>query len=290
MNQILDKAYQGLVNKASPTGLLPIWNKWVDKKVVKKYGFSYNVAKAKSILAAAGYKDTNGDGYVENKDGSPIDLKHRLPERVVRLDDVDPGDRRQREGRRDQDHAGVPRVRHDGRRPRPRQLRPAARQRPAVLATRRGRTTSTSSSCRSRRTRRRSTTSGTRTRPPGTSTKQLDKTPSTNDKAYQAIMSKLQTIFLQDLPAIPLWYNGMWSMVNTQYWTNWPSSDERAVHADLLAELLADDEHRHAHAASAPRARRRGAQIGDRSNTPPGLDREGCCSFRLPCELDRSSR
>ena len=87
MDQILDKAYQGLVNKASPTGLLPIWDKWIDKKVVKKYGFSYNVAKAKKILAAAGYKDTNGDGYVENKDGSQIDLEHRLPERVVGLDD-----------------------------------------------------------------------------------------------------------------------------------------------------------------------------------------------------------
>ena len=36
MNQILDKAYQGLVDKASPTGLLPIWNKWVDKKAVAK--------------------------------------------------------------------------------------------------------------------------------------------------------------------------------------------------------------------------------------------------------------
>ena len=68
------KADHGLVTKASPTGLLPIWNKWVNKKVVSKYGFSYNVAKAKSILAAAGYKDRNGDGYVENKDGSKIDL------------------------------------------------------------------------------------------------------------------------------------------------------------------------------------------------------------------------
>ena len=37
-------------------------------------------------------------------------------------------------------------------------------------------------------------------------------------------MSKLQTVFLQNLPAIPLWYNGMWAMFNTKYWTNWPSA------------------------------------------------------------------
>ena len=45
------------------------------------------------------------------------------------------------------------------------------------------------------------------------------------------MMSKLQKTFLQDLPAIPLWYNGMWAMVNTKYWTNWPSVDGRPVHA-----------------------------------------------------------
>ena len=60
-------------------------------------------------------------------------------------------------------------------------------------------------------------------------------------------MSKLQKTFLQDLPAIPLWYNGMWSMVNTKYWTNWPSSTGPQLHAVLVAQLLADDEHRHAH-------------------------------------------
>jgi ABC-type transport system substrate-binding protein len=56
VGQIIDKAYQGLVNKASPTGLLPIWSKWIDKNVVKTYGFSYNTTKAKTLLAAAGYK------------------------------------------------------------------------------------------------------------------------------------------------------------------------------------------------------------------------------------------
>ena len=79
MNQILDKAYQGLVQKASPTGLLPIWSKWIDKQVVKQNGFSYNPARAKAILAAAGYKDVNNDGYVENKDGSKIDLQIIVP-------------------------------------------------------------------------------------------------------------------------------------------------------------------------------------------------------------------
>ena len=58
-------------------------------------------------------------------------------------------------------------------------------------------------------------------------TQALDKIPSSNTKAFQATMSQLEKTFLQDLPAVPLWYNGMWSMVNTKYWKNWPSA--RAV-------------------------------------------------------------
>jgi peptide/nickel transport system substrate-binding protein len=52
----------------------------------------------------------------------------------------------------------------------------------------------------------------------------LDKIPTSNTRAYQAAMSKLQRMFLTQLPAIPLWYNGMWSMVNTKYWSGWPSA------------------------------------------------------------------
>jgi peptide/nickel transport system substrate-binding protein len=37
-------------------------------------------------------------------------------------------------------------------------------------------------------------------------------------------MAKLQTMFMQDLPAIPLWYNGMWAMFNTKHWTGWPAA------------------------------------------------------------------
>ena len=36
--------------------------------------------------------------------------------------------------------------------------------------------------------------------------------------------SKIQKFILEDLPAIPLWYNGLWSQYNTTYWTNFPKS------------------------------------------------------------------
>ena len=100
--------YGGIVTTANSTGLLPIWNKYVDNAQVKAKGFGYNIAKAKSILKAAGYKDNNDDGFVENKDGSKIDLEPHRPERLVGLDDGDPDHLRQREGRGHQDHAAYP--------------------------------------------------------------------------------------------------------------------------------------------------------------------------------------
>ena len=226
MDQILDKAYQGLVNKASPTGLLPIWDKWVDDKVVKQHGFSYNVEKAKSILADAGYKDTDGDGFVENKDGSKIDLSIVCPNgwsdwmtSIQVIADsakevgikITPGFPEYGTMADDRGHA-----RYDLLLGNDRQYSntpwtyyqyifqlPILENQTTVNYERYSNQTAWNL------------------------TKQLDKTPTTNTKAYKSVMTKLQTIFLQDLPAIPLWYNGMWSMVNTQYWTNWPSARAR---------------------------------------------------------------
>jgi peptide/nickel transport system substrate-binding protein len=223
MNQILDKAYQGLVQKASPTGLLPIWDKWVDDAVVKQYGFSYNADKAKSILAAAGYKDANGDGYVENKDGSPIDLKIICPngwsDWMTSIQVI--ADSAKAVGIKitpefpeygtlvdDRGHA-----RYDLLLGNDRQYSntPWTYYQYIFQLPIQGNQTTTNYERYTNQTA-------------WNLTKQLDKTPSTDKAAYRAVMSKLQTIFLQDLPAIPLWYNGMWTMVNTQYWTNWPSS------------------------------------------------------------------
>ncbi len=211
--------------KASPTGLLPIWNKWINKGVVNKYGFSYSVAKAKATLAAAGYKDTNGDGYVENKDGSAIDLKLAVPNgwsdwmtatQVISDSAKAVGIKVTPE---------YPRVRHAGRRPRARATSTSCSATTSSSATRRGRTTSTSTSCPSRATRPRPTTSGTRDQSAWNLTQKLEQDAVGEHAAYQSVMTQLETTFLQNLPAIPLWYNGMWAMYNTKYWTNWPSVD-----------------------------------------------------------------
>jgi len=39
------------------------------------------------------------------------------------------------------------------------------------------------------------------------------------------ILSQLQSRFLDAMPAIPLWYNGLWAQWNTGRWSGWPSEE-----------------------------------------------------------------
>ncbi|HET7513314.1 MAG TPA: ABC transporter substrate-binding protein [Gaiella sp.] len=223
MGQIIDKAYQGLVDRASPTGLLPIWSKWIDKKVVAQNGFSYRPALAKSMLAAAGYKDANGDGYVENKDGSKIDLSIIVPNgwsdwmtaiQVIAESakqvgiKVTPGYPEYATLTDDRGHG-----RYDLLLGNDRQMSNTPwtyYQYIYNLPVAENQTTMNYERFTDQAA--------------FNLTQKLNRTPSTNTKAYQTILTGLQKRFLQTLPAIPLWYNGMWSMVNTQYWTGWPSA------------------------------------------------------------------
>ena len=150
IDQIVKDDYGNIVSKANPTGLLPTWSKWIDKAQVKRLGFTYSIARAKQMLAAAGYRDTNGDGFVENKDGSSDQPADHRPERLVGLDDRDPDDRRQHEGCRDPGHPGLSGLQRARRRAELRQVRPRHQQREVRSATRRTPTTTTCSTCRSR--------------------------------------------------------------------------------------------------------------------------------------------
>jgi ABC-type transport system substrate-binding protein len=59
---------------------------------------------------------------------------------------------------------------------------------------------------------------------------QLDEVKSDDVEGMKAIISKLEKIQLTDLPLIPLWYNGMWFQAQSSAWTNWPSSAEGSNH------------------------------------------------------------
>ena len=225
IDQIVTAGYGKIVAKANPTGLLPTWNKWIDKAQVAKLGFKYNVAGAKALLAANGYRDTNSDGYVENKDGSNINLRIIVPngwsdwmtaiqiiaasskEAGIRLTPAFP------------DYNGLVDERNSGKFDlviaNDKQLGPtpytfydylfhlpiADSQTFANFA--------------------RFTGAGAT---PWALTLDLNKVAPTNVAKAKQIHSKIQRYILQDLPAIPLWYNGMWAQYNTTYWTNFPTA------------------------------------------------------------------
>ena len=224
ISQIIAKSYQGLVLKASPTGLLPIWSKWIDTKTVKAYGFSHNVSKAKSLLANAGYKDVNGDGYVENKDGSKINLDIVVPNgwsdwmtaiQVIASSakevgiHLTPGYPEYGTMTDDRGHGNYDLLLGNDRQ---------MSNSPWTYYQYIYNLPIASNQTTMNYERYKDTTAW-------NLVKTLDRTSASHHQAYQAVMSKLQKRFLQTLPVIPLWYNGMWSMVNNQYWTNWPSAN-----------------------------------------------------------------
>jgi peptide/nickel transport system substrate-binding protein len=220
---IVANDYGHLVRPADATGLLPTWNKWVDQKQLKALGFTFSTEKARSLLAAAGYRDVNGDGYVENKDGSPIDLKLAVPmgwsDWEVARDMIvssarkagirihkDEGDYNHWQSQRNlgafdlvlDNHfqlSDSPWTYYDGIFRLPVQMEQTA----ANFG------------------RYRSLTAWKLTR-------QLDKTRPADIRKRKAIMKKLQKIMLTELPIIPLWYNGIWAQSQSEYWKNWPSS------------------------------------------------------------------
>ena len=73
---IIDSAVFGYLDSTLPpnTGFPPALFKYRNKKadaINKKYS-EYNVEEAKKILDKAGFKDIDGDGFVEHADGTPI--------------------------------------------------------------------------------------------------------------------------------------------------------------------------------------------------------------------------
>jgi len=231
VDDIVTRDYGDMVAKANPTGLLPIWDKYIDEAVVTELGHTYDPEMAKSILADAGYVDADGDGLVENLDGTPIALKIIVPNgwsdwmaaiqiisnsaQAVGINVVPDYP----------DFGGYLDARLNGTFDLAIDNQEQVSNSPWSyydfvfyaelddIATTQG------------------GNYGRYNNPEAFAlVDQLDKVPTDDLEGMRAIISQLQRIQLTDLPIIPLWYNGAWAQFSNAYWTNWPGSGDDANH------------------------------------------------------------
>lgn len=228
VNQIVDIAYANLVEATDPTGLLPTWSKYVDENVVKELGFSYNPEQAKKILADAGYKDINGDGFVEAPDGSKIELNIIVPfgwtDWMESIKIISKGC--QAAGINLQpkypDFGGYTTQFYGG------TFDMAINNFGSQVSN----TPWTFYDWLFQTPIQDQMTTGNFGRYNNQKVfdlvEELNKTSIDDLAGMKAVISQIQKIHLTDMPAIPLWYNGMWSQVSNAVWTNWPSVAEGA--------------------------------------------------------------
>ncbi|WP_169948988.1 ABC transporter substrate-binding protein [Microbispora sp. H11081] len=221
--RIVEGVYGNLVKESDPTGLLPQWDKYVDKRVVSRLGFSYDPDKAKRLLADAGYKDRDGDGLVESPAGDKISLKLIVPggwtdwmeaARVISTsakaagidieasfpDYNDLVDMRN-QGKfdlvlnNDKQLANTPWLYYD-----------------YLFRLPVQKLQSTTNFGRYANARA------------WELTQRLDRVKPEDLEGMKKITSELQKIQLEDMPVVPLWYNGLWSQTTDGVWKNWPTS------------------------------------------------------------------
>ncbi|MBP2704569.1 ABC transporter substrate-binding protein [Microbispora sp. RL4-1S] len=222
LKKIVQGVYSNLVKGANPTGLLPQWDKYIDRNVVNQYGFTHDVSKAKQLLADAGYKDKNGDGLVESPSGAKISLKLIVPAgwtdwveaaRVISASakeagiDIQPGfpdyndlvDRRN-SGKydmvlnNDKQLANTPWLYYDYLFRLPVQK--------LQTTTNFGRYANEQA---------------------WQLTQRLDQVKPEDLEGMKRITAQLQKIQLDEMPVIPLWYTGLWSQTTNAVWKNWPT-------------------------------------------------------------------
>jgi len=224
VNQIVTQDYANLVLPANPTGLLPTWSKYVDSAAVKANGFSFDTSAAAAALTKAGYKK-DSSGMFENKDGSKIDLEISVPQGwsdweaardmivsstkaagirlTAKVKDFNTWQSDRNTGKFDLVVDNAYQLSDN-----PWTYWNGVYHLP-VITTGTGQTFANFE--------RYSNADA------WALVQKLDKTPPSNTAAIMKINSQLQTTLMQDLPLIPLWYNGVWAQFTSKYWKSWPA-------------------------------------------------------------------
>ena len=227
VKKIVEGVYGNLVRPANPTGLLPQWEKYIDQDVVNRYGFSYDPDKAKKLLADAGYRDRDGDGFVERPDGGKIDLKIIVPAGWT-------------------DWMEAIRVISEGAKAVGINLNPEFPDFNALVDARAaGKFDMLINNERQLAStpwhyydymyqlpirKQQNTVNFGRyeDKEAWELVRELDNKKTDDLEGMKQVISRLQERHLRDLPIIPLWYNGLWSQVTSGTWKNWPSSAPNA--------------------------------------------------------------
>jgi peptide/nickel transport system substrate-binding protein len=235
IDDIVNKAYGNTVKASDPTGLTPNFSKYIDTGVSSSLGFSFNTVKAKSILAAAGYKAGN-NGMVTNKNGSPLKLTLEVPDGwsdwMAAADSI-AGSARLAGINIEPQHLDYNTVITDRNRPdgggiarfdltlnndigigsTPWTWYDYVFHQPLPTGWVENRNYE-----------------GYENDAAWALVQQLDNTPVEDQVGMKKLISQLQTIQLTDVPVIPLWYNGVWSQVSNSVWTGWPADGNSKFH------------------------------------------------------------
>jgi peptide/nickel transport system substrate-binding protein len=223
VDSIVANAYGGIVAKAHPSGLLPAYEQYYDDAVTSELGYTYDVEQAKKILADAGYEDSDGDGFVETKDGEAIDLKLIVPQGWT---DWMEAARVIAEGLQAAginvtadfpDSGAVDDARASGDFDMMLNNYAALSNTPWTYYNRLFYLPIQEQQLAGNYQRLENEEAW-------NLTQDLARTPN-DDPKFADIMSQLQEISLQEMPVIPLWYNGLWAQYNESTWTNWPKAD-----------------------------------------------------------------
>ena len=208
--QIVSVVYGGITKPAGPTGLLPNLSSYLNQSVVSKYGFSYNPALAKQYLAKSGYSGQTitlevPDGYTDWMAGIQL-ISQELAAVGIKCTPIFPQDA----ARNSDLTSGSYDMALDNNASldstpwsyfqRVYELPIQAQQ-----------------TAQDNWERFSSPAAWSLVQEAGT-------TPVTDTAKLNSIYSQLETDFLQQLPEIPVWYNGAWFQGNTKYWTNYAAN------------------------------------------------------------------